>query len=438
MKANAVSFLVVGLLVFAAGTHSAAAEVTQTTGSSSWCSPAQNGNGNTVICNGVDPRAMDRLNELLDRKDLDLKQKIGEANDWALRYNELNAQLEETKKQLAVKGEDATLVQTAQDLLHEGKLEEAHAIFDRLIQSDEVNVDRAAEDHFGRATVLALQFRFGEAVPDYAKAYQYRPDDPRNAEAYAYMLVLQQDPQADAALQDLLRQWRTRGTQNPAADRPSLARMLNKLGDLYDDEDRFSNAEAAYKEAAEIERELAAQDPAYQSDLGETLANLGGVYGDASPPRFAEAEAALKEAAVIRRELAAQNPAYRPDLAETLTSLGAVYDNAHSIADAEAAFKEAVAIERELAAQNPATYLPDLAEGLNKLGDLYKLDDRFTDAEAAYKEAANSRRELVAQNPAVYRPDLELTLHNLASLYRKMHRDSDAKAVETEAQAAAK
>jgi methionine synthase I (cobalamin-dependent) len=93
---------------------------------------------------------VDRLNELLDRKDLDLKQKTAEANDWARRYTELNAQLEETKTQLTAKGEDATLVETAQDLLHQGKLEEARAIFDHLIQSDEKDVERAAQDYFGR------------------------------------------------------------------------------------------------------------------------------------------------------------------------------------------------------------------------------------------------------------------------------------------------
>jgi hypothetical protein len=65
MKRERVGLFAVGLLVFAAGTPSLAAEITQTTGSDSWCSPAQNGNGNTVICNGVDPRALDRLNELL-------------------------------------------------------------------------------------------------------------------------------------------------------------------------------------------------------------------------------------------------------------------------------------------------------------------------------------------------------------------------------------
>ena len=142
--------------------------------------------------------AMDRLNERLDRMELDVKQKIAVADDWARRYNDLDAELEETKKRLAATGEDANLVQAAQDLLREGKLEEARAIFDRLIQSDEGDVDRAAEDHFGRASVFALEFQLDEALPDYAKAYQYRPDDQRYADAYAYALQMQRDyPKAE-------------------------------------------------------------------------------------------------------------------------------------------------------------------------------------------------------------------------------------------------
>ena len=176
--------------------------------------------------------------------------------------------------------------------MHEGKLEEARAIFDRLIKSDEANVDRAAQDHFGRASVFALQFRLDEALPDYAKAYQYRPDDQRFADAYAYALQQQRDyPKAELVLQELLRQRRELAAQNPAAYRPDLARTLNNLGDLYDDTHRFADAEAAFKEAAGIERELAAQNPAaYRPDLATTLNNLGNLYDDTH--RFADAEAA--------------------------------------------------------------------------------------------------------------------------------------------------
>ena len=474
--------LVVGVLVFA-GTPLVASEVTQTTGSGSWCSPTQNGNGNTVICNGVDPRAVDRLNELLDRKDLDLKQKIAEANEWAHRYNELNAQLEETKKQLAVKGEDATLVQSAEDLLHEGKLEEARAIFDRLIPSDELNVDRAAQDHFGRASVFALQLRLDEALPDYAKAYQYRPDNQRYTAAYAEALLRQRDyPKAESVLRDLLRQWRSPATQepdlrsdlagaldnlgivyrmtnrfaeaeavdreavdieralaaqNPAANRHDLAATLNNLGNLDRKTNRIAEAETAYKEAADIERALAAQNPAaYRPELAMMLDNLGIVYRMTN--RFAEAEAVDREAVDIERALAAQNPAaYRPALALTLNIQGLLYGETLRFAEAETALKEAVDIRRGLAAQNPAAYRPELADTLNNLGVLFAHTHRFAEAEAAFKEAADIRRELAAQNPAAYRPDLVAALTNLASLYRDMHRDGDAKAAEAEALAPA-
>jgi tetratricopeptide (TPR) repeat protein len=158
----------------------AAAGVEQST--SGPCSPTINGNNNSVNCSGVDPRAMARFEELLDLKDRDLKDKIADANEWARRYNELNAQLTDTRRQLEAKGEDATLVQTAQDLLHEGKLDEARKIYDRLIASDETNVDRAAEHHFARAIIFALQFRMTDALPDYAQAFQYRPHDVRYGE----------------------------------------------------------------------------------------------------------------------------------------------------------------------------------------------------------------------------------------------------------------
>jgi hypothetical protein len=40
--------------------------------------------------NGVDPRAVDQPNDLLDRKDLYLKQKTAEANELARKYNGVN------------------------------------------------------------------------------------------------------------------------------------------------------------------------------------------------------------------------------------------------------------------------------------------------------------------------------------------------------------
>ena len=70
---------------------------------------------------------------------------------------------------------------------------------------------------------------------------------------------------------------------------------LNNLGILYDDTHRFADAEAAYREAVGIERELAAENPAaYRPDLAVTLNNLASLYRDMH--RDSDAEAAEAEA----------------------------------------------------------------------------------------------------------------------------------------------
>jgi tetratricopeptide (TPR) repeat protein len=238
-----------------------AADIQQTTDGP--CSPAINGNGNTVKCGGdVDPRAMARLEELLDMKDRDLNQKIADANEWVRKYNELNAQLTEARRQAAAKGEDATLVQTAQDLLHQGKLDEARKIYDRLIASDEANVDRAAQDHFARATIFALQFHMIEAMPDYAEAYQLRPKNPQYAGEYAQAAYNErQFAEAERGWVAALQLYHDLAALDPGAYRHEVALTLNGLGNLYSETDRSADADKAFTQALTIYRELAADDP---------------------------------------------------------------------------------------------------------------------------------------------------------------------------------
>src|ERR1700722_11330839 len=82
--------------------------------SSGWCSPnIANVMGNvTVNCIGVDPRALQRLNAELNRKNLQLTEKISEADEWTTRYKELEARLGEA-------GDDIALSRQAEEYLHE-------------------------------------------------------------------------------------------------------------------------------------------------------------------------------------------------------------------------------------------------------------------------------------------------------------------------------
>jgi predicted Zn-dependent peptidase len=134
-------------LVWIVGVATASAQsptITQST--QGWCSPAvgQAGGNVTIICQGVSPKALERLNELLDKKDLELQAKIQEAETWAKKYREL-------QERLTKEGQDDVLARTAKELLDEGKLEEAGAILDRLLASGEQRVEQVAADHFNRA-----------------------------------------------------------------------------------------------------------------------------------------------------------------------------------------------------------------------------------------------------------------------------------------------
>jgi tetratricopeptide (TPR) repeat protein len=271
------------------------------------CTPTTTGGGNKiqVSCNDVDARALKRLNDMLDEEDLQLQQKIAEANEWARKYWNLDQQLTETRQTRAAQGENTGLLQRAQDLLHEGELEGAGKIFDQLIVRDEANIDLAAQDHFNRAQSYALQFRPLDALPHYALAYQHRPERVDYALEYANTRYDQrQYQQAEVVLNDVLPRVQALVVTDPAAYRPALAFVLNDLGNV-DDAGRFDEAERAYNQAVSIERDLAAQNPtAYRPSLADTLNNLGAVYGNTQ--RFGEAESAFNEAVAIRRDLAAQ------------------------------------------------------------------------------------------------------------------------------------
>jgi tetratricopeptide (TPR) repeat protein len=79
---------------------------------------------------------------------------------------------------------------------------------------------------------------------------------------------------------------------------------------------------------------------------------------------FTAAEAEYKEALAIRRELAEVSPlGYMTEVATTLNNLAALQKDKNEFAAAEAAYREALAIRRRLAEANPQAYLPDVAIG---------------------------------------------------------------------------
>jgi tetratricopeptide (TPR) repeat protein len=229
-----------GLWLLVVGVSTAqAATITQTT--EGWCSPAvgQTHGNVTVIC-GLDPKVEGRLNELLDKKDLELQEKIREADEWTRKYHELSQRLAEA-------GKDSELARQAEALLKEGKLEEAGALIDHLIETGE---ERIASYHCDRAQIFALQFKPIEALLHYEKAYRYRPSNLEYAHAYAAALLHQhRHAEAEPIYQANLKALRELAETSPSTYLSGSATTLNDLAVLYLWTQRFPEAGDALQEA---------------------------------------------------------------------------------------------------------------------------------------------------------------------------------------------
>jgi hypothetical protein len=115
-----------GAVVLVLGVSAAqAASITQQTYGG--CSPAVGQTGGNVTIHCGDPQIEQRLNERLNKMNLDLQQKTREAYELSRKVNELSRQVEALK--------DNKLIQENRALLRQGKLEEADALLKRSVIS---------------------------------------------------------------------------------------------------------------------------------------------------------------------------------------------------------------------------------------------------------------------------------------------------------------
>ena len=94
-----------------------------------------------------------------------------------------------------------------------------------------------------------------------------------------------------------------------------------------------------------------------------------------------------EEALQIDRQLAAEDPAkYLPNTAMTLNEFGLLDEAQHRMQDAEQHYEEALNIEQELVKQSPDVYLPQLAMTLENFGMLDAIHGKMQDAPGTLKK----------------------------------------------------
>ena len=375
-----------------------------------WCSPIiTNVTGNvTVNCIGVDPRALKKLNAELNRTGRELSATIEEANEWAERYHELEARLNEPGPQME-------LSRQAEEYLHQGELDKAREILDRILKEDEKEESRIAADHYNRGLIAELQFQPLEALPHFEKAYRFRPENPEYGRRYAHILLHEnQFDKAEPVLADVLERVRGLVAKEPDRYQAELGQVLSARAELEGDTQRFTDAERDLNEELKIFRELARTHPSeYSHELSRTLTDLGDIYKQSI--RYRESEASYTEAIAILRSLPA-TALNRHGLAAALNNYANLLGMMDRYKEEDKAMEECVLIQRQLAGENPSAYEPELALALTNRGnDLSRSNP--VQAEKLVNEALEIRTRLVAANPEAYLPSKANTLAILGSVY---------------------
>jgi tetratricopeptide (TPR) repeat protein len=315
--------------------------------SSGWCSPnIANVAGNvTVNCKGVDPRALRRLNAELKRKNLQVADATRNADEWTVRYKELETRL-------SAAADDGILSRQAEKYLHEGQLEKAGAILDQILAREEKQIAQTAANHYNRGLIFELEFLPLQALPHLEKAYQYRPENVKYNEEYAVALLDQNDfTRAEPVLLAAVAEARQLAKANPDASKPDLAKSLNNLGfGYYRRIGQTEKAEEELCEALDIYIQLADTNPLkYKRNVAETLNNLGILYSDLQ--QFTAAEESYQKALDTLGQLPdARGIIDQLDVAKIYNNLGNLYRDTHKMKKAETAYLKALYIYQQLMA----------------------------------------------------------------------------------------
>jgi len=215
--------------------------------------------------------------------------------------------------------------------------------------------------------VLALQQRFGEAVPALEKALKGAPDDPQTHNTLGVALqALGRPGEAESSFQRAIEL------------RPEFHEAHGNLGYLLAGLGRPKRAEACYRRAIELHPEY----PEAHNGLGVLLQERG---------LASEAEKSCREATLLR-----------PDFPHAHFNRGIALEALGRLPEAEASFRRAIELD-------PAAY-----QAHTNLGNVLQAQRRLSEAEAAYRAAL----EIDARSAATH--------SNLGSALRELGRIEEA------------
>ena len=216
-------------------------------------------------------------------------------------------------------------------------------------------------------------------------------------------------------------------------DQVDLADGLANLAVDYGHLARPLDAVAALEASANVLRLLRQADTdVAEPSLARILDQLGNQLAVVGRPD--DGLAVGREAVVIYRGLAQAKPeAYEHLLAAALTNLSIQLEDSDQPQEAMEAVGEAVGILRRLARANSGSLSDDLAKTLNQYGSILVRVGHPDEALNAREEAIAEYRKLAAADPAASEVSLALTLSNTTTELLHLARPADALAHSAEA-----
>jgi tetratricopeptide (TPR) repeat protein len=218
---------------------------------------------------------------------------------------------------------------------------------------------------------------------------------------------------AQKDLRDLTSRFEGFLSQIRSLDSPELATSLNRLGNLYQSQGRYGEAEPLLEKALELRRSLLGEK---HPDFATSLNDLAALYRDQG--RYVEAEPLYVQSLSIMEQ---QLDADHPDVATCLNNLAELYRNQGRYAEAEPLYVRSLSIHE----QQLGSYHPNVATSLNNLAVLYDTQGRYAEAEPLYVRSLSIREQQLEKN----HPNVASSLNNLAELYRAQGRYTEAESL---------
>ena len=371
------------------------------------------------------------------------------ANAELARANEAKALAERDAKAAALKAEEIARQQAvlAAEKEKAARLAEKEAR-DRAMAALRVMTDELVERQLARSPTLTEENKefLRKVIAQFEgfAAITANDADSRAIRGEGYFRVglmryrLGDLKEAEAAYRDALDIQKQLAADFPTRPdfRQQLARTYGNLGNLLRDTGRLAEAEAAYRDALAIQKQLVAEFPTrpdFRQELTKSYNNLGVLLYQTGRPK--EAEAVWRDALAIRQQLVADfptRPDFRQELASSHNNLGLLLYQTGRPKEAERAFRDALAIRQQLAAEFPTRpdFRQELALCYNNLGNLLSDTGRLAEAEVAYRETLKLQQQLVTDFPTRpdFRQELAKSHSNLGILLYQTGRPKEAEA----------